>query len=319
MKIMFAGRNHGDYLKSVVPPPSLSNSPSLGYEVVYSLDDAPDLLICVDYKRSDLHLVSEARKRRCKSVLVIQEPEVVLPQHSKVSILKRFDSVLRIGRPDEYQQLKWPQSWRAVIRNPDRINSAVMINSDKWSFVPGHLYWLRAALAAQSKNLVVYGYGWQRPNITRLSHRLFELLRILATGTMPSFKGLKNSLSVPISYQGDTPDKVRQMSNYAVAVVIENSREFVSEKLFDAWFAGCVPVYVGPNIENMGIPPGLVIQSNPDVASLQDAIDRALLVDTDNFLDEIEKYLGTKDALEWSSEFALRSILSAAMATNDAR
>lgn len=316
---MFAGRNYVDYLESIVAPSSLSIAQSLGIEVVYSLNDAPDVLILVDYKRSDLHLVSEARKRNCKSVLVIQEPEVVLPQHSKPSVLKRFDAVIRIGRPDELPQLKWPQSWRTVVRNPDRIKSAVMINSDKWSFVPGHLYWLRASLAAQSKNLVVYGHGWARPNITRLSHRLFELVRILSTGTVPSFKGLKNSLSVPIAYHGDTLDKVSQMSNYAVAVVIENSREFLSEKLFDAWFAGCVPVYVGPNIENMGIPSGLVIQSNPDVTSLQDAIERALLIDTDTFFVEIKRYLDTKDALEWSSEFALRSILSAAMATNDAR
>ena len=316
---MFAGRNYVDYLNSIAPSSSLSTAQSLGIEVVYSLNDAPDFLILVDYRRTDLRLVSEARKIHCKSVLVVQEPEVVLPQHSKPSILTRFDAVLRIGRPNEIPPLKWPQSWRTVCRNPDRIQSAVMINSDKWSFVPGHLYWLRAALAVQSKNLVVYGYGWERPYITRLSHRLFELLRILSTGTMPSFKGLKNSLSIPITYHGETRDKVSQMSNYAVAVVIENSREFVSEKLFDAWFAGCVPVYVGPNIENMGIPPGLVILSNPDVASVQDAIEKALSVNKNTFLDAIEEYLDTKGALEWSSGFALRSILSAAMEANDAR
>lgn len=316
---MFAGRNHTDYLKSIVPPSSLSIAKSLGIEVVYSLNDGPDVLIFVDYRRTDFHLVSEARKLNCKTVLVVQEPGVVLPQHSKPSILKRFDAVLKVGRPDEIPPLKWPQSWRTVFRNPDRIQSPVMINSDKWSFVPGHLYWLRAALAAQNKNLVVYGFGWERPYITRLSHRLFELVRILSTGTMPSFKGLKNSLTVPIAYHGEARDKVSQMSNYAVAVVIENSREFLSEKLFDAWFAGCVPVYVGPNIETMGIPPGLVIQSNPDIAAIQEAINRAFLVDRTGFLDGLENFLSSKKALEWRSDHALKSILSAALATKDAR
>lgn len=319
MKIMFAGRNQGVYLESLVPSSSFSTYPSLGFEVVYSLDDAPDLLICVDYRRSDLHLVSKARKRHCKSVLIVQEPEVVLPQHSKASILRRFDSVLRVGRPGEYPQLKWPQSWREVIRKSDREQLAVMINADKWSFVRGHMYWLRAELAARSNKVVVYGRGWSRGNFTRLSHRLAELLRILFTGTRPSFKGLRSSLSSPSSYQGETSDKVSQMSNYAVAVVIENSREFVSEKLFDAWFAGCVPVYVGPNIESMGIPRELVIHSNPDVASVQNAIEKALLVDKNSFLGQLENYLNTEDALAWRSDFALETILSAAMATNDAR
>ena len=314
---MFAGRNYVDYLNSIAPSSSLSTAQSLGIEVVYSLNDAPDFLILVDYRRTDLRLVSEARKVHCKSVLVVQEPRVVLPQHSKPSILTRFDAVLRIGRPNEIPPLKWPQSWRTVFRNPDRIQSAVMINSDKWSFVPGHLYWLRAALAVQSKNLVVYGYGWERPYITRLSHRLFELARILSTGTMPSLKGLKNSLTVPITYHGETRDKVSQMSNYAVAVVIENSREFLSEKLFDAWFAGCVPVYVGPNIETMGIPPQLVIQSNPDISAIQEAIDRAFLIDRAGFLDDLEKFLSSKKALEWRSDVALKSILSAAIASKD--
>lgn len=318
MKIMISGRNSTRNFGAGDPLSLFSAAQRLGIEVVSSLDEAPDVLICVDYARVDLNVVRQARKRAIWTVLVIQEPQVVLPQHSKSSILGRFDSVLRVGRPDGEPQLKWPQIWRALSKNPNRLQCGVLINSDKWSFVRGHLYWLRVAVASTEQNLVVFGYGWDRPSTFRLSRRLFELLRILSTLSTPTLKGLRYVLSRPLCYLGETTDKVTQMSNYAVAVVIENSREFLSEKLFDAWFAGCVPVYVGPSLEKMGLPSELVIESNPDIRSLQDAIEQAYLVDRHTFHNELEKFLATKQALEWKSEIALEKILKAAIAPSSA-
>ena len=43
------------------------------------------------------------------------------------------------------------------------------------------------------------------------------------------------------------------LRNYRYCIVIENSSDFVSEKLFDAVSMGCLPLYVGPNLENFGI------------------------------------------------------------------
>lgn len=319
MRVMIIGRYYPQSLETSNLPSLLSAAKSLGINVVRSLDDAPDVLICVDYSRANFRVIRRARRRGLRTVLVIQEPQVILPQHSKPSILRNFDLVLRVGRPHEVPLLKWPQSWRTVFKNPTRIKSAVMINSDKWSFVRGHLYWLRAALASQSENLVVFGYGWERSNAYRLSLRLVDLFRILSTMTLPSLEGIGNVLSRPLSYRGKTADKVAQMSDYAVAVVIENSTEFVSEKLFDAWFAGCVPVYVGPSIESMGLPSELVIPSNPDIRSLKEAIEQAHLVDRVKFLVELEKFLSTKQALEWKSEIALETILRTAIEANNAK
>jgi hypothetical protein len=43
------------------------------------------------------------------------------------------------------------------------------------------------------------------------------------------------------------------LSRYKYAIVIENSADFVSEKLFDCVSAGCLVLYVGPNLDEFNI------------------------------------------------------------------
>jgi len=45
-----------------------------------------------------------------------------------------------------------------------------------------------------------------------------------------------------------------------VTVVVENSPEYLSEKLFDAFLAATLPIYCGPPLRSYGIPDGLAIQ-----------------------------------------------------------
>ena len=69
------------------------------------------------------------------------------------------------------------------------------------------------------------------------------------------------------------------MSFYRLCLVIENWPYYVSEKLFDALFAGCIPVYVGPSLINFGIPPGLVFEAEPNLVSIQETVSAALTTD----------------------------------------
>jgi hypothetical protein len=62
---------------------------------------------------------------------------------------------------------------------------------------------------------------------------------------------------------GHVEDKIVTGDKYRVAVVIENSPTYVSEKLFDALRSGCVPIYVGPDLADFGIPSGVTIQEMP--------------------------------------------------------
>jgi hypothetical protein len=53
--------------------------------------------------------------------------------------------------------------------------------------------------------------------------------------------------------------------------VIENSADYLSEKLIDAVISGTIPIYVGPNLNTFGLPAELAYQVNGDLSSIREA------------------------------------------------
>lgn len=313
MKILFTGKNHSQGLKNLDPSSLSGAAQSLGYVLANSLDEVPDVVICVDFHNSALPSIRQAKSRKIPTVLVVNEPEVVIPEHSHIKILKEFDKVLKVGRPDTSEALKWPQTWLPISSNNERQDRVVLVNADKWSFVRGQHYWLRAATSSQFENLDVFGFGWERTAWVRLAHRFFELLRTVASNTWPNLRGVTKILATPLNYMGSVSDKNSAMANYKVALVVENSSEFLTEKLFDAWFAGCIPVYVGPPVEAFGIPRSLVIQvAEPTVREVKNCIDLALATDREAFLANLRAYLSSGVEAQWKADFALKAILESA-------
>lgn len=309
MKILFAGRNYSQGLKNSDPTNYMSVAESLGHVCVDGLAAEPDVLVCIDYHQSAISLARRARRTGIKAVLICCEPSVVLPQNYQSRVTKCFDTVIKVGRVGP-PLIKWPQTWREMHKSTDRVHRAIMVNSDKWSFVRGQLYWLRAAIGSQDDRLDTAGVGWNRSYPYRFILRSYEFFRTLYSRSFPKFTGIKYALASPLRYVGAPRDKVEFMSNYSVAVVIENSQELITEKLFDAWFAGCVPVYVGPNLKQFGIPCDLVVQSEPEIKSLILAIDKALEIDREKFMDSLDTYLNTTEARSWQSNEAMVVTLS---------
>lgn len=316
MKILFVGKNFSQGLKDSDSSSLDSTARELGHQVVASLEDQPEIVICVDYKRADMKIINRAQKMQIPTTLIINEPEIVIPQQARNDIRCKFDRVLEVGRPDSIPQLKWAQTWRSINRQQARSKSAVMINADKWSFVTGSFYWLRAAAASEIRCLDVFGHGWDRKLHVRLAHRVFELLRTLVARRVPSLEGIRYVLSRPLTFKGATQDKVKEMSKYSVALVVENSQELLTEKLFDAWFAGCVPVYVGPSVKKFSLPSELVVQSEPDLEHLKAAIDSAINLDRSQFLKSLEQFLASSVGSEWQAKNAIKTVLEAAIAPN---
>jgi hypothetical protein len=87
----------------------------------------------------------------------------------------------------------------------------------------------------------LYGIGWDRYYFKGVLSRLnrFELLRKLLKPKYPSYKGAVNS-------------KREVLQKYKFAICYENVKDipgYITEKIFDCFFAGCVPVYWGaPNV-----------------------------------------------------------------------
>ncbi len=314
MKIFFTGKNYSQGLKDVDPSSLAAAAESLGHQLVQSLEENPDLLICVDFQNSSAPLIKRANSLGIWTVLVINEPQVVIPEHSQERVLKNFDNVIRVGRPSGSDSFPWPQTWLSISENRKRMKRAVLVNADKWSYVEGQHYWLRAAASSELDIVDVFGVGWDRTVRVRLAHRIYELWRTLRSRVRPSFRGMSKILATPRAYMGSVSDKNEAMSRYKVALIIENSSEFLTEKLFDAWFAGCIPVYVGPLVESFGIPNNLVVQiREPSLLGVEKGIETALSRDADEFLAELRKFLNSNAARKWKSQEALERIIYAAL------
>jgi len=87
----------------------------------------------------------------------------------------------------------------------------------------------------------LYGIGWDKYYFKGTLARLnrFEVLARLLRPSYPSYKGSIKS-------------KKEILQKYKFAICYENARDipgYITEKIFDCFFAGCVPVYWGaPNI-----------------------------------------------------------------------
>jgi hypothetical protein len=87
----------------------------------------------------------------------------------------------------------------------------------------------------------LYGMGWDKHYFKGALSRLnrFEVLTRLLRPKYPSYKG-------PVKSKRET------LQEYKFAICYENARDipgYITEKIFDCLFAGCVPVYWGaPNV-----------------------------------------------------------------------
>jgi L-cysteine desulfidase len=59
-------------------------------------------------------------------------------------------------------------------------------------------------------------------------------------------------------------DKFITANAYRIVVVLENSMDYISEKLFDAFASNAIVIYVGPRISRYGIPDAAAIQISPN-------------------------------------------------------
>jgi hypothetical protein len=313
LRILFLGKNYSQGLKDLDPTSISMIASNSGHEILTDLDEGPDVVICVDYKGSDMRIISKAKINKIPCVLIINEPRVVIPQHSNRRILGKFDRIVRIGRPDAKPMVRWAQTWRELNLNLDRMQKVILINADKWSFIRGQLYWLRAALATTNNSIDVFGPGWDRGNLARLAHRLFEFIRTLAARERPNLRGIGFLLAKPLSYKGTVADKVHEMAKYKISLVIENSQELLTEKLFDAWFAGCIPVYVGPDVRKLGLPEDLAVNSEPTITSVEGAIKLADAINLSEYHKKLRSFLNSPEAAAWRSDSAINAALEAAL------
>ena len=253
-----------------------------GMEIVTSFSNNPDVVVFLNWGRKSRQDLKNAQLVGAKTLLVMTEPSVVIPQHRNSRLLSDFSNLLQIGRPWANRVVPYPQAWNTdFFHETSRQDAVVAITGNKVSFIRGELYSLRLSAYQELNNIQLFGSGWDMSRREKASQVVRHLAGAIIAGERITLNGLNqlDRKSWPTAYS--VRNKFETMSKYKYSLVIENSAEYVSEKLGDAIMAGTVPIYVGADPVPLGIPRELFVPCSPNLKAVMDGFITASELDYD--------------------------------------
>jgi hypothetical protein len=271
--------------------------------------EKPNVFICFDFQIADAQDALNYGIHLKRSVLIKFEPNVVWPYNANSKIDRIFGLIIEIGRDPqknlvtEYWPQQWPSDYSRKPLSARNTDSVLMINSNKLSFVRGELYSLRRRCIKKVKGIKLMGGNWDLGIFPRIRNMASALKLCVITLNIPHIGGVISWFFSWHEWMGSPENKTFALENYAVTIVIENSLEFLTEKLFDAFFAGVIPVYVCPKVEHFGIPSRFVVQADPNLTSIKYAIEQAKGINYNEWRKEVYEWLDMASTKEqWSAE-----------------
>ena len=236
-----------------------------GHEIVRFPDES-DLCIFVDslIPRKFTKIIANKIK-----ISIIQEPEVVKPQLYKRSNLSSFDLIIGIGQLQDFNTkkafivLNWPQiiSDNYLPRALERTNRIVVIASKRISFVKNENYKVRFYFynkLIKYSMVDFYGKNWERNIKHAIKDVLYNFLHPVVNIRIFDLLFIFRYIFSRIEVQ-KCADKNIILQKYRFSIVIENSNVHFTEKFFDSLKNGTVPIYLGPDLNQLGIPKELYI------------------------------------------------------------
>jgi hypothetical protein len=205
----------------------------------------------------------------CKNYLIRFETELTVPVNGDIEYLKQFDGIYTWDQAllhSKSTPLKFPICYPNTVPNAFKLNEVInpgfanrnifcaLIASNRHANLPDRreLYSERVKAIRWFENhapseFALFGNGWLVPQkrlggFGKLRYRLEKVLPLL--------------LGKPVfpSYRGPAKTKFEVLSQTRFSICFENAKDipgYITEKLFDCLFAGCVPIYWGePQIDN---------------------------------------------------------------------
>ena len=116
------------------------------------------------------------------------------------------------------------------------------------------------------------------------------------------------------SYNGVVENKKLLMEKYRFSICYENTKNipgYITEKIFDSFFAGCVPIYWGANNILDYIPKDCFIDKRDfqTYEDLYEFIKNITEPEYLNYLENIENYLKSDAAFQFKSESFVKTMI----------
>lgn len=246
-------------------------------------------------------------------VLVSLEPEASFPPNSK--FYSRALTHLQVY-PGKVTSTRAPIRFPVDMSTPHHVNShsragVCMVASNKFSPHPAANYELRRAIAVRSQELGVNitGQGWGLTKRIKMGIVLKHCITSVASMSKVSLFNCRQFIK-----QNPLPifaidNKFLHMENFKVAIVIENENSYVSEKLIESIQAGCVPVYVGPEVPEHWIPSKLYFKADPNLEDVLNKVEIALHEDIKQAHKIQIAWLESKSAALWHRDAVQAEVL----------
>lgn len=269
-------------------------------EIAEKLEEA-DALVVINWHPKFGKFLTQARRDKKLTFLIVSEPGVVIAEHGLDHFKTKFSEVIEIGRPQGplsvpyFQECNLDYFDRSL---EERQPKTVAVSSNKSAFLKGELYSLRRRIYSVPQVIDVYGKDWDKGYLWTGTMALKQLLVALRTPNLLSLGSLADLFVRPKNYLGQVEDKFEVMSHYRQALVIENSVEYMSEKLMDAICAGCIPIYVGAGLQDFGVPTNLVIHCSAAIDSVRAGMCEAMSIDYESWKVQARDWLLNSDVLK---------------------
>lgn len=213
-----------------------------------------DKILSFDHSRTLIQKCKDLQIPSNKLVLFLFEPEVVKPKQYQPSVWENYGKIFtyRDDLIDNKRifKMRYPQGQHFLPSLPkfSERKFLTLINGHKYSYIENELYSFRRQAIRYFEKLGdfdLYGFGWDSKPAWQLQ-TLFSA--IIAFKPWAYITDVIDSFSPFTSYRGSVTDKYATLSNYKYALCSENEKNvqgWISEKLFDCFFTGTVPVYLG--------------------------------------------------------------------------
>jgi len=228
--------------------------------------------------KTDYFLKSVLVHSKDQRILIILEPPVFSPQSYNPKFHRYFSKILTwddtLAEKPPYQKVFCPQyvPKEQYTVSFEEKKQFVMIAGNKKSNHVKELYSARQQVIEFFENkqseFDLFGFGWETENFN--------------------------------NYRGTVDRKLQTLSRYKYSVCFENMKDapgYITEKIFDCFFAGCVPIYWGANNITDYIPEGTFIDMRrfDSIEEMYQFVNRINQNEYEKYLERIQQYLKSEE------------------------
>jgi len=272
-----------------------------------------DAIIFLDYPKKS-KLTANAFSLQIPKYLVVFESELIRPENWNLNKHDKFDKIFTWH--DDYVDNKKYFKINFSHQIPESIPKCVqkeklccIIAGNKKVQHPLELYSKRIEAIRwferhHPEDFDLFGMGWNEyrfsgSKLMKALNRIKPLTRLLAE-------------KYP-SYCGAVSNKKETLKKYKFSICYENAKDipgYITEKIFDCFFAGCVPVYWGANNVSEHIPEDCFIDMRK-FANYEDMYQYMKNMSDEEYLgylNAIERFILSDKSYQFSVEYFAKTI-----------